>query len=232
MLRDRLQELQDQLKQGPLDEKDRKELADVTHRLADLGLLSIPTQAAEINGVADRLKQTQDRLLELYAKQAQKKSADDEDEGGDAKELAQLKKDLDSLRVDLEKTGLPIPIAQQIFDEQGEPVAEALPEPAQDQLADHLGAGQRIFTEKRLHGVPRQRRHAQDGQVQCGEKRRDGAGMQAPPTSAPNLSRIAAKIAPLTADGKQVDEARRRWVVQWVLIRTSTIRARACRSRT
>ncbi len=43
VMEDRLKELQDQLKQGPCsDEKDRGELADVTHRLADLGLLSIP----------------------------------------------------------------------------------------------------------------------------------------------------------------------------------------------
>ena len=149
IMEDRLKELQDQLKQGPLDDKDRKELGDVSHRLADLGLLSIPTRAKEIDDLSNRLKQTQDRITELYAKDAQeKKKSADEDESGDAKELTQLKKDLDSLREDLEKAGLPIPIAQQIFDAQGEPVLDALPEPDKNDLKKHLAEGHRLFTER------------------------------------------------------------------------------------
>ena len=211
VMEERLKELQDQLKQGPLDEKDRKELADVTHRLGDLGLLSIPTRAKEIDDLNTRLKQTQERLMELYAKDAQKKS-DDEDESGDAKERVQLKKDLDSLGQELEKAGLPIPIAQQIFDEQGEPVLDALPEPAKNDQAKHLTEGHRIFTERGCLAC-----HVHEGVL-----KKSDDGVPAVPAAAaefaPDLSRIAAKIAPLTADGKAVDpKARRRWVVQWVL---------------
>ena len=212
-MEDRLKELQDQLKQGPLDDKDRKELGDVSHRLADLGLLSIPTRAKEIDDLSTRLKQTQDRITELYAKDAQeKKKSADEDEGGDAKELAQLKKDLDSLREDLEKAGRPIPIAQQIFDAQGEPVLDALPESDKNDLKKHLAEGHRLFTERGCLAC-----HVHESVHKKGDD-----GVPAVPAAAadfaPDLSRIAAKIAPLKKDGTEVDpQARRRWVVQWVL---------------
>ena len=190
VMEERLKELQDQLKQGPLDDKDRKELADVTHRLADLGLLSIPTRAKEIDDLSMRLKQKQERLMELYAKDAQKKSGD-EDESGDAKEQVQLKKDLDSLGQELEKAGLPIPIAQQIFDEQGEPVLDALPpEPAKNDKAKHLTEGHRIFTERGCLAC-----HVHEGVL-----KKSDDGVPAVPAAAaefaPDLSRLAAKIAP------------------------------------
>src|SRR5262249_15444299 len=42
---------------GPLNEKDRKDLDSIPRQLTDLGLLSVPSKAADINRVAAELKQ-------------------------------------------------------------------------------------------------------------------------------------------------------------------------------
>jgi mono/diheme cytochrome c family protein/cbb3-type cytochrome oxidase cytochrome c subunit len=225
-LQQQLQLLQEKLKEGALDERDRKELADVTHRLGDLALLSIPIHSGEIDGVATKLRQTQDAVLELYEKVRlteerikddqkrpdDKKAASDleqatQDRDAGKQELENVKKDLDPLRLELEKIGQPIPIAKQIVDAQGDLVAGALPEADKNDLAKHLTEGRRLFSERGCLAC-----HVHDGVRQKGADGLPAVSEEAA-SFAPDLSRIAAKIAPQKGDAK----ARRRWVVQWVL---------------
>ncbi len=70
MLEARIAELQDQLQFSPLDDKERKELAEDAHKLADLGLLSRPPNAGRIDALSAALHATQDGLLERYRKLA------------------------------------------------------------------------------------------------------------------------------------------------------------------
>ena len=56
-LQGRLKELQEKLLKQNLDDKERKELIEVTHHLSDLALLSIPTHASEIDSVTSKLQQ-------------------------------------------------------------------------------------------------------------------------------------------------------------------------------
>src|SRR5262249_17503494 len=62
-----LKEMQSKLKEGPLTEKERKELIEASRRFADLALMSRPDRAAEINKAYADLKQTHDKLFELLA---------------------------------------------------------------------------------------------------------------------------------------------------------------------
>ena len=113
-LEERIKKLQDQLQYSPLEEKDRKDLADATHKLADLALLSAPPRAAKINELAAGLREAQDRLLERYPKLAdlevriaelEKKTGQNAEadvakaatEDLDQKALEDLKKDIDAL---------------------------------------------------------------------------------------------------------------------------------------
>src|SRR5439155_9638385 len=73
--------------------------------------------------------------------------------------------------------------------------------------ATHLAAGRKLFTERGCLAC-----HVHDGVRQKGA---DGV-VPVPDVAAnfaPDLSRVAAKIAPQGGDAK----ARRRWLVQWVL---------------
>ena len=56
---------------APLDDKDRKELADATHKLADLGSAVGAAAAAKIDGAGRRPPRDAERLLERYPKQAE-----------------------------------------------------------------------------------------------------------------------------------------------------------------
>src|SRR5262249_13530010 len=64
---------QAELKEKPLETKDRKELADVTRALADLGIVSRATRAAAINEKAQELKAAQERLQQVQDRDAQLK---------------------------------------------------------------------------------------------------------------------------------------------------------------
>ena len=208
-LEDRLKELQDRLKEAPLEDKDRKEVRDVTRRLADVALLSMPASAPAINDVTGRLRQAQERIIELYEKLTPKS------EGGpgdtlskeETDEMERSKKDLAVLAGELEAAGNPIPISRRIVDSEGEPVAEPLPEADKNDLAKHTAEGRRLFSERGCLAC-----HVHDA---VREKGADGAPALAAEAAnfAPDLSRIAAKIAPQNGDAK----ARRRWLVQWVL---------------
>ena len=157
-LQDRLKDLQDKLKTGPLEDKERKEIIDVTHKLSDLALLSIPPRSSEIDVVAGKLRQTQDGVIENYerlsAREARVQELQKHKEIGDStkdpkkldadleqaqkdrdaakQDLENSKKDLDSQFQELKKDGLPIPLAKQLVDSEGEPIADALPDGDKD----------------------------------------------------------------------------------------------------
>jgi mono/diheme cytochrome c family protein len=199
----RIKELQGKLKQGLLQERDWKELQDVSRRLGDLALMSVPTQANEINRLLASQKQAQETLQELYKKavnlQAQKEP--EELSADEQKKLTQKLKDLDAYTKDLIKAGQITPLAKLITDEEGKTVE--VPK------AGDAAKGRKLFTEKGCLAC-----HSHDGTTKAG----DGVG--AAPNQAnfaPNLSRIAAKIAPEIADEKDREKAKRRWIVQWVL---------------
>ena len=123
------------------------------------------------------------------------------------KKLEIVKKDLEPLREQLEKIGRIVPISKQIVDAQGDVVMGALPEADMKDLSKHLTAGRRVFSEKGCLAC-----HVHDGVRQKGADGVPAVSDEAA-TFAPDLSRVAAKIAPQMGGAK----ARRRWVVQWVL---------------
>ena len=163
-LEDRLKELQDALKEQPLEDKDRKELRDVTRRLADAALLSMPANARTINDLTGRLRQAQERIIELYEKQTAKSQGGlgDTLSKEETDDMERSKKDLAVLAGELEAAGNPVPVSRRIVDSEGEPVTEPLPEADKNDLAKHTAEGRRLFSERgclacHVHdGAPRQ----------------------------------------------------------------------------
>ena len=190
---------QEELKKGRLADREWKELLDSSRRLGDLALMSVPSRANEINRLITNQRQLQERLQELYKKQVdlQAKNAGEELSADETKDLEQSGKELDEVTKDLIATGQIVPLAKQITDEEGKTVE--LPKKAD------AAKGRKLFTEKGCLAC-----HSHDGTAQAGL----GVGaVHGEANFAPNLSRIAAKIAPEVGG----DEAKRRWIVQWVL---------------
>jgi mono/diheme cytochrome c family protein len=205
-----LSKRQNELAKGLLAEREWKELQDASRRLADLSLMSVPSQADEINRLAALQRQLQERLQELYKKEANLKAQKEPGELSDdeQKELAQAKEALDRVTKELLAAGQITPLAKRISDEEGETV-ELPKAPADAEREKHLSNGRKLFTEKGCLAC-----HSHDGTA------KPGLGVAAAPGEAnfaPNLSRVAAKIAPEIADEKGMEEAKRRWIVQWVL---------------
>jgi mono/diheme cytochrome c family protein len=225
-LRKRLEQLHHQLGQGPLAERERKELADLTRRLGDLMLISMPMRSSAINAVAGKLRWLQDRVQELQ------KKADDlkaRDEKFSKAEEAQLKeavldaegarkqdkadRNLAALLAALLADGKLVPLSpDHLLGEDGTPV----PAPEGAPSAAH---GRQLFTER---GCLACHTHAGLGKAGEGPKDAQGKPTTLPAVNgeanfAPNLSRLAAKIAPETADKKDLEKARRTWVMQWVM---------------
>jgi mono/diheme cytochrome c family protein len=204
-----IEKRQQELTKGLLAEREWKELQDASRRLTDLSLMSVPARANEINRLAGLQKQLQEGLQELYKKESNLKAQREPEELSPAeqKELAQAKEALDRVTKELLAAGQITPLAKQISDEEGKTV-ELPKTPADAEREKHLSNGRRLFTERGCLAC-----HSHDG------TNRPGLGVAAAPGEAnfgPNLSRIAAKIAPEIADEKGVEEARR-WIVQWVL---------------
>jgi mono/diheme cytochrome c family protein len=110
-----------------------------------------------------------------------------------------LLKELDDVEQRLKYAPVPTPLTQLMVDEFGTPVAL----PPKNETPEHLAEGRRLFSEKGCLAC-----HSHEGTAQ---KTADGI----PPLKSdahfgPNLSRIAAKIAPKDKDG-------RRWLVQWIM---------------
>jgi mono/diheme cytochrome c family protein/nitrate reductase cytochrome c-type subunit len=217
-LEKRLKVLESQLEKGPLDDRERKEIADVSRRLGDLALATIPTRARQINGLLTQQRALQERLQELYAKQAnlKAKSADEDLPADEEAELKQAQEQLGKVTDELLAAGRPVPLAKEIVNEEGHPVA--LPAAAKDdaERKKRMANGRRLFTEKGCLAC-----HTHEGTAK--EDRDLGVpAVASSATFAPNLSRVAAKISPElskeeAADPKKVDEARRRWLVQWIM---------------
>jgi cytochrome c2 len=205
-----IEKRQNTLKTAVLSDREWKELQDASRRLGDLFLISVPAQAQEINRLLGLQKQMQESLQELHKKEATLKA---QPEPGDLTpgEQGDLKKALESLEPTtkaLIEVGRIVPLAKQITDEEGKKVA--LPKiPAAAEREKHLSNGRKLFTEKGCLAC-----HSHDGTTKA------GLGVNAAMGEAnfgPDLTRIAAKIAPEIGDAKGLEEAKRRWIVQWVL---------------
>ncbi len=83
-----LHQLQQQLIETGLNDRDQKTLFDVSKRFSDLALLSAPRNASRINSAAATQRALQDRLLELH----KRGGLTDEIRGSVAKRLATLEK--------------------------------------------------------------------------------------------------------------------------------------------
>ena len=104
-------------------------------------------------------------------------------------DMDKARKDLVSQARDLDAAGRATPIDTQLFDAEGDPIKDPLPPPDKA----HLAEGRRIFSERGCLAC-----HVHDGV----RERRDG--VPAVPDEAadfaPDLSRVADKIAPKTGD--------------------------------
>src|SRR5579871_699730 len=104
----------------------------------------------------------------------------------------------------------PTPLKVRIIDWEGNTVS--VPSPAKDDAArkKQVQDGRRLFTERGCLAC-----HSHEATT------KDEGGVPAVTSEAdfgPNLSRIAAKIAPERFDPKLgIDEAKRRWLIQWIL---------------
>src|SRR5262249_44634493 len=132
-----LKSLHAALKKGPLGDKDLKELYDVGKRLADLALLSAPTNRKIINDHARALREAQDELQELQKRKEEGK--------GDVKaletEIAATGKALEGLTASLVADGKPVPLSDKLYSGDGEEVK--LPAKEGDKKA-----GRKLFIEK------------------------------------------------------------------------------------
>ncbi|MFO0876809.1 MAG: c-type cytochrome [Gemmataceae bacterium] len=185
-----LLELQKNLVQAGLSERDYKELLDLSRRFVDLALLSSPRNSNGINSLGARQRQLQERLAELHRR------------GGDAEsskvELEAAGKELTTVTDALIQLGKPTPLSAGLVNDSGDTVA--LP-----QGEGNLVNGRVLFTEKGCLAC-----HAHGGTSSALQK--DGKTVAGGLTSAadfgPELSRIADKL----------DASRgRRWLVQWLL---------------
>jgi cytochrome c2 len=197
------------LKKALLDDRNRKELADVTRRLADLMLLSVPAKAAAINADAGELRRLQDRMQELQKKKADLQAKEESLPAAEARELREAGGELDGVVGRLLAAGKLVPLSQQLIGADGTPVA--LPAaPAAADRAKHAANGRQLFSEKGCLAC-----HQHAGISKPGDGLPAVAGQTA--NFGPNLSRLAAKIAPEIASAEDPQTAKRRWVVQWVM---------------
>ncbi len=88
-LKDIITKRQKELANGLLADREWKELQDASRRLGDLALMSVPTQANEINRLIALQKQAQESLQELRKKEANLKAQKEPGElsGGEQDEL-------------------------------------------------------------------------------------------------------------------------------------------------
>lgn len=189
---------------GLADNRDQKELYDVSRRFADLALLSAPLRAATINRDAARQRELQERLNEL-----QRRRIDLETKGAPAAEGDAVKgqisaagQELTTLTASLVQQARPTPLTAGLVNEDGQNVA--LPPKEGD-----LASGRRLFTEKGCLAC-----HAHQGTT-TPYKQGDKTLVHAVASDAafgPELSRIADKLAPA------MDKVSARlWLVQWLL---------------
>lgn len=203
ILKDTIATHQTNLRKGPLADREWKELQNASRRLGDLALMSVPAQANEINRLLTLQKQAQETLQELHKKAANLEAQKEAEElsADEQEELTKKAKVLETWTKQLIDAGQIAPLAQRITDEDGKTVE--LPK------AGDAVNGRRLFTEKGCLAC-----HSHDGTTKPDGKVGVAYGEA---NFGPDLSRIAAKIAPEIAAEKDREEAKRRWIVQWVL---------------
>jgi len=200
MLEAVVKQRQDELKKGFLAEREWKQLLEVSRRLGELGLIAVPAQANEINRHLTRQKRLQEHLQELRMKEDKLKAKKPEPEelsAEEVKDLEQTGKELDETTKEVIAAVRITPLAKRISDEEGKSVEM----PKKGDAAK----GRKLFTEKGCLAC-----HSHDGTTKA------GLGVGAAHGEAnfgPNLSRLAAKIAPEIGD----PDGQRRWLIQWIL---------------
>ncbi|HEY7310242.1 MAG TPA: c-type cytochrome [Gemmataceae bacterium] len=199
VLENTIDKQQGELQKGRLAEREWKALLDASRRLGDLGLMSVPSRANEINRALTRQKQLQERMQELQKRAQDLKAQKEPQELSDEEqtELQQAGKDLKEVTKQLIDACQIKPLAKEITDEEGKSVE--LPK------AGDAAKGRQLFTEKGCLAC-----HSHDGTTKAAA---GAIAVQGEATFAPNLSRIAAKIAPAVGG----EDAKRRWIVQWVM---------------
>jgi mono/diheme cytochrome c family protein/nitrate reductase cytochrome c-type subunit len=201
VLEKQVETLQGKLKQNWLPEREWKELLDASRRLADIGLMSVPTQASEINRLAIDQRKSQEEMQELQKKARDLKAKSEELSGDEQEQLEKANTKLNETTTALIQACRIEPLTKRITDEEGNVVT--LPKKG------NAANGRKLFTEKGCLAC-----HTHDATEKAG----DGVGAaHGQATFAPNLSRIAAKIAPEIANKDDLENAKRRWVVQWVM---------------
>jgi mono/diheme cytochrome c family protein len=209
VLEQELRRLHNNLKTGRLSVRDQKDLTDKTRRLGDLALLSSASRSGQVNNILGQLRTLQDRLQQLQQKAAdvaaaaQVKGEEGSLSDEEKKELEQGGKDLDQLAEQLVKAGRPRALSEELVDGEGTPVK--LSDGDDKDLGKRQAHGRQLFTERGCLAC-----HSHEGTT------KEGGGVPAVHGEAnfgPNLSRIAAKIAP-EVGGKP---AARRWLVQWIM---------------
>jgi mono/diheme cytochrome c family protein len=193
-----LDDLQKQLKTGPLSDRELKELNDLSRRFGDLALLSAPERKGAIHEALGQQRQAQERLQELNKKERElrRKPAPESLGDADRADLERAKAALDESTAALLRAARPAPVSAGVVNENQEPVT--LPS------AGDAVNGRQLFSEKGCLAC-----HSHEG------TRTAQPGLPAARSSAnfgPELSRIAAKIRP---EAQGVDG--RRWLIQWLL---------------
>src|SRR5262249_57284826 len=113
---------------------------DTSRRLADLGLMSVPSQANEINRLVTRQRQLQERMQDLQKRARDLKAKSEELSDDEQKQLEQDDRELKETTTALIKAGQIEPLAKQITDEEGKVVS--LPKKG------NAANGRKLFTEK------------------------------------------------------------------------------------
>jgi cytochrome c peroxidase len=211
-LRQGLGRLHGDLKKRALSDRELKDQSDLTRRFTDLALLSAPLNARGINAAAGELKHAQERMQveapplrmkERALKDKEKERTITKDEQAELKALpgtlTALGDALDRALARIEELSKPAPLARGLLTQDGGAVD--LPAKPGDAMK-----GRELFMERGCLAC-----HSHDGTSKSLEKTKPGVTSQA--NFAPDLTRIAAKLAP-ELGGK---EANRRWLVQWLL---------------
>jgi mono/diheme cytochrome c family protein len=142
----------------------------------------------------DKYRKARDaRIAELQQKKDTKLASDSEIKQFD--ELTRLR--------ELDRP--PVPLAKEIRDADGK-VVDLPPEPADQKAKDQqVVLGRRLFSERGCLAC-----HSHEGTTKASP---EVPAVEGEATFGPDLSRVAAKIAPENGDA----QAKRRWLVQWIL---------------
>jgi cbb3-type cytochrome oxidase cytochrome c subunit len=185
-------EMQAQLAEKGLSDVKRKELSDSSRNLGNVGLLSAPMKAHEINEKLAEQKQLQDRIHELRTNKEEVA-------------IPPLATRLTKVTEEIVEAGKPTPIAKTLVDGEGNVVADA------DLSKGDAVNGRRLFTERGCLAC-----HANDATTKPDKDHRF-AQFESHQNFGPNLTRIAAKLGTANEQGAIDEASKKRWLVQWIM---------------